>query len=82
MLEYSLIVWGMYSDISDAELDAEVAKVQRNFLAVEIINYMDIYSLAAFKFRFRVFATPNIEWIERGQSCVNCAICRGECPYI
>ena len=82
MLEYSLIVWGMYSDISDAELDAEVAKVQRNFLAVEIINYMDICCLAAFKFRFSVFITPNIEWIQKGQSCVNCVICRGESTYI
>ena len=82
MLEYSLTVRGMYSDISDAELDAEVAKVQRNFLAVEIINYMEICCLVAFKFRFRVFATPNIEWIQRGQSCVNCVISRGESAYI
>ena len=31
MLEYSLTIRGSYSDISDAELDAEVAKVQKEF---------------------------------------------------
>ena len=31
MLEYSLTVRGTYSDISDAELDAEVAKVRKEF---------------------------------------------------
>ena len=46
MLEYSVIVWGTYSDVSDAELDAEVAKVQKEFLAGGIINYMAICCLA------------------------------------
>ena len=31
MLEYSLTIRGMYSDMSDAELDAEVAKVLEEF---------------------------------------------------
>ena len=76
MLEYSLTVRGMYSDISDADLE------KKNFLAGEIINYMDICSIVAFKFGFSVFTTPNIEWIQKGQSCVNCAICRRESRYI
>lgn len=31
MLEYNLTIRGTYSNISDADLDAEVAKVQRQF---------------------------------------------------
>ena len=75
MLEYSLTVRGTYSDVSGAELDAEVAKVHKEFPGWG--NY-SIICLAVFKFRFSVFATPNIEWIQKGQSCVNCAICRRE----
>ena len=57
----------------------KMQRFKKNFLAGEIINYMDICCLVAFKFGFSVFTTPNIEW---PGSCVKCAICRRESRYI
>ena len=47
MLEYNHTNRGTNSNNSDAELDAEVAKGQRQFLG-EIVKYMDICCLVAF----------------------------------
>ena len=71
MLEYSFTVWGTYSDVSDAELDAEVAKVHKEFpgwgnYSITCLAVFKFCCLALFKFRFSVFATPNIEWIQKG----------------
>ena len=85
MLEYSLTDRGTYSDTSDAELDAEDAKVQKEFPGWgnhQLRTWISAVLCVAFKFGFSVFTTPNIEWIQKGQSCVNCAICRRESRYI
>ena len=80
MLEYSLTDRGTYSDISDAELDAEDAKVQKEFPGWgnrQLHGYLQscVWHSSSGSVCSQL---PTLS----GQSCVKCAICRRESRYI